>query len=293
MNIHLSGPIHAVQHALLVVLLLVPPVRAEEHPALDSFGVSGPQVGTYIDEFDDGIPPPFGGTWSASGTGKYAVNPKNPAGNVGFLPNAETDGLLHFNPLGVGVACNIGWSCVPELDVTLLTDTTPGSRAGLRKADDFHVYANWLLTRSVGNEYYRLRLSDGQEGIGINDIVEIRAVHGDGRSALALGIGDHKTGVIRYSEIGAIPDGYADHVLMDFSHRAGDDFVSAGVRLFKGTEALGHVSLGTAKLFNGGDYTLAGFGYVYILPEPGSVALMLGGLAILGIATRQRRPGTH
>lgn len=300
MRIHLPWPAHAMLFVILVASFPAQPVWAA-HPVIDAFGVIRPGVGVYVDEFNDGIAPPLGGPTAVFDPGiptaPYLLGPDDSHGGIrspGFLPGAESGGVLHFAPYGLGVSCE-KTSCLAEQNVTLMTDVEAGSHNGLGKFDDFYVYANWLLVRTDGSEYYRLRLSDGFKDASADDYFEIEAIQGHEHPWLRLGFLNRTSDMLSYtSPLAEIDNPHADHVLMEFTHHADDEFVTASYQLYNGTTALGsHQVLGALDLFHGEDFTRAGFGYVYILPEPGSVALMLGGLAILGIATRQRRPGTH
>jgi PEP-CTERM motif len=274
------------------VLACVAVGSASAQYAIDNMLVFRPAIGTYVDEFSDGIAPPLigpGFAFDAGATpGGYFLNT-----GATFAPGAEAGGLLTFNRSGAAPSCTTFFGCPLQQRVFLDTGFAPGATTGLRKAYDFYAVTSWVLTNPTVGDDFRITLNDGFQNAAANDYTDIRVRHGAAGPTVAFRTLDLSNGAvdnIASVDLGATT---ADRIIFYFAHASGSSFVNAAYQLVQGVVPLGGlVSLGQAELFRGEDATRFSFGAnfaVAAIPEPGTYALMFGGLGVIGWMTRRRK----
>ncbi len=265
---------------------------AHAAPAIDGFAVIRPVTGVYADEFNDGVAPPAGGPLGTFDTGPLATYSLN--AGAAFAPGAESGGRLSFEGATYGTSCT-SFGCNGSVQVTLNTNTTPGSTGGLRQGQDFLVYANWAFTTPDAGQRYRLRLGDVFRGASVsNDVVDIDVVRtASGQAQIRLLDVDLSAGTAQVINSVTFVSGLsATNLVMSFEHQAGSQLVEASFKLYDGvTPIMNSYTLGSASLFNGEDATQAGFGVFAPVPEPGTWALFGLGLGLMGWLRRQRAQG--
>lgn len=256
----------------------------------------------YVDRLDNGDPL-VGGAYTNNGTatgtiGAYVATTRTGAP---IKAGSESGGKLRFD-----------WDDLPDstfggnvvgrsINYFLLTSTQysnpttgPLVNRGLWKGNDFSVEAVWDLTLPPDGEYARLRLWDSFPNHVSNDLLDLNLLSINGelyaRSRLlfvAPGQSDQTT-LVNLSPF--IAD--ANQVGLRFRHTAGESFATAGFTLYRDGVLRNSSDIGPLPLFNGEDWTRMSFGVFAAtapVPEPSSYALMLLGIAGIGVVARRRR----
>jgi len=271
-------------------------------------------VTIYADEFNNSAPPvhlmpePPGGGVFANGTpGTYFVH--------GLPGGSEANGRLALDPAsGVLVSTATGTGFFRS-GAILLTDTNPMSPAGLKPIYDFSVRVRFDLVTPVANfDGYGIELNDSNPSTPANDFLQLFVQRtGTGEALIRLLSQRFATGQITVHDTDpfAPPPGAA-FVALRLNHSAatvGDvlggylyanaqeqvyDPVSGQYTniLLTNPAADQYVTFlgapGRIFLDNEG-YARAAFLSVALVPEPGTYAMMIAGLAMLGWAARRRR----
>jgi hypothetical protein len=279
------------------------PAAAYTNFRLDELRVEWANAATnvgYLDGFDNGDPL-VGGTFTNRLTGGTSTGSNFVTTRSGQPPQAGSES---------GGKLRVAWSDMPDstfggavvgrsLNYFLGTSTqySPGAdlqNRGLWKGNDFAVEAVWDLTVPLAGDAARLRLWDAFDSHASNDLLDLNllTIGGDlhvrsRRLFILPGQTDELTLVNVSSLVGD-----ANQVGLTFRHLAGEDFVTAGLIFYRDGVSRGGYDIGNLSLFNGEEWTRVSFGTFAAtapIPEPQTYALMLLGLAAVGVAARRRR----
>lgn len=257
---------------------------------------------SFVDRFDDGNPL-AGGVFTNLLTGGTSSPAGYAAGTRTGAPPAagsESGGKLRFSWDDMSDSLFGGVVSGRSLNYFLFTSTqyTTGTNLenrGLWKGNNFGVQSIWDLTQPIDSDHIRVRLWDSFPNHTSNDLLDLSLWStGSGyflrsrRLNIAPGDVDESvaTGDI------SVHAGNADQIMLRFSHLAGDNFVTTSFAFLQNGASIYEAPVGTLTLFNGEDWTRASFGSYALnppIPEPQTYALMLLGLAGIGMVARRRR----
>lgn len=259
----------------------------------------------FSDAFDDGAGPPTGGVFAGSTTPLYTLNR-----TVGNFAGAEQGGKLTLDPLNNGVQTVNPFTGLAEgvyftaayLNVNT-DDALVNAARGLKLGHSFAIHGLFDLDMSLapaGGESYGIRLADFDNtgATGWNDVLDLQLARSTttGQVRLFFFRRDLRLGTRSTVASAALDAALGDQIeLSFFKNTVGDPTITAGFRYVQSGTAQGAVQvLGESDAYNGETFTRAGFFAVQTVaqavPLPGTLALTLAGLAVMGVgAAAQRR----
>jgi hypothetical protein len=240
----------------------------------------------FTDNFDDLTPPPSG----PNGVATYAMH--------GAMGPESAPGILTLDSAD---ATPNSWG-TPLQQAILKTDFDPLSPLGLKQGSSSFAVGGIFNLINPGNSIgaYGVRFTDAGAGNG-NDIVSL-SVRGreDGSGVVLFSTFDNTTGIGTIIGSQVLDAGHDQIGLglayMDPDGVGGDPkaVYAAFFYLDGGVPDLSFTSMaGSADLFNGENFTRAGFFAAAVnpvpVPEPETYAMLLAGLGLVGVAAWRRK----
>lgn len=247
----------------------------------------------YRDSFSDGAAPPAGGAFFSGAAGTYNVLGSYPAG-------AESGGRLTLSSALGGAFTNAAGGSQTLQRSVLATDTDPSTTAGLKR--DFHTFSVFglfdLTIPQAVRDGYGIAVIDAGPGGSTESIDLFVRREENGSVVVRFQEQDFLSQVINTLELDtlAVPAG-ADQIELQLGRDdPATNALTASYRYWDGGVAVSPFVAMTAKAdffttnawARGAYFAIEGVGAA---PEPNSLALVLGGMFALALATLQRRPG--
>ena len=288
--------------AVLSVTVLLAASGAPSHAFvvnLDNFKITKNGATLMEDDFSDT------GGLSAAGP---MTEPSNVAGigvytviNSGGQSEGSVAGNRTFDTSGAPLQQSTvnPENTIRQSAIELRTSRSPVSNPdGLKTDDTFRVDAIVSLgdlsdLSNSGSYGIRLRDRNTPTTVGDDELrLEIRR-NGSGDTVVALRHRDATANVnttLQEIALGAIDLSSHDQVLLSLEKAsAGTNTISASFNLLSSGVGSGTTAFtSTFDIFNGEDWTRAGFRAIAVVPEPGSALLFGLALLVLGIASRRR-----
>jgi hypothetical protein len=283
--------------ALAVSMLFGVPVQATVVTAIDEFVItrSGLPSGTpeylgqsvfYRDSFSDGAEPASGGTFFNGATGTYALNGSFPDGS-------ESNGKLTLDSSRGGPFVNAAGIGRRQQLTTLLTDIDPSTQAGLKQA--FHTFSVIglfdLVLPSTIADGYGIYVNDGGP-LGRTESIDLMVRREENNNlVIRFQEQDFLNGKINTLELDTlvVPTDATQIELLLHRDNLESSLLTASYRFWSGGSASDFTDMSaSAFFFTNNDWARGGFFTVEAVPEPGTVALLLLGVAGL-VATRKPR----
>ena len=254
--------------------------------SIDQFSVIRNGTSFFNDTFADGLVPPNG----PNGPATYNVS--------GTIPGtAETGGLLLLDSANGDPSANAQGDPRLSVRVRLLSNTDDSNlAAGLKSDDTLALSGVFTLTAPPGpdNAEYSIRFNDAS-GEGAHQLVQLQVRFNPSTGAPEIRYlqQDFDAGTITTlgSTAFAPPSG-ADRIKLTITRPDvhNKDFLGSFSYLSGGSVIDGSsVAFATAgQMFEGENFVRAEFNISQAVPEPGTLAMLLAGLAGIG-ATRIRR----
>jgi len=252
---------------------------------IDDFSVLRNGATFFDDAFADGLVPPSG----PNGIATYNVS--------GTIPGtAESGGILLLDSANGDVSANATGDPRLSVRVRLLSNIDPANlAAGLKSDDTLSLSGIFTLSAPSGpdNAEYSIRFNDASGG-GAHQLVQlqVRFNPNTGGPEIRYLLQDFDAGTI--TTLGSAPfapPSGADRISLTISRPSvlNNDFLGSFSYLAGGSVIGGGSFATPGQMFQGEDFVRAEFNVSQAIPEPGTLALLLAGLA--GIATtRIRRP---
>ncbi len=305
--IGVAMPAHASTTALIDRFLLL-----RNTPPATALG------GLYADEFGNGlapvhlVPEPIGGGAFANGVaGTYVVS-------GAFPPGAEAGGKLMLDPNAGALVSTATGTPFLRIGAILATDTDPATAIGLKPIHDFSVRARFdLVTPAAVADGYGIELNDTSPAGPGNDrlqflvrrdtpgddvfqLISQRFGTGGGVSFLATAPLAPPTGTTQLAlqlnhsaaQVGVVSAAYLYiNSLGNVYDPVGGMFTSVPSASFD-ADVYRTVLAGTGQIFVDNEgFARSGFLAVQLVPEPGTYAMLLAGLGVLGWFARRRVRG--
>lgn len=247
----------------------------------------------YRDSFGDGAIPPAGGAFFTGAQGNYNVLGAYPAG-------AESGGKLALDSSLGGAFTNANGGSRALQRSVLATDADPTTSAGLKQG--FHTFSVFglfdLTIPQVPRDGYGIAVNDGGPGGSTESIDLFVRREENGNLVIRFQEQDFVNHVIDTLELDTlmVPVGVDQIELQLRRDDLTTNALTASYRYWGGGVAASQFVAMTAQAdffttngwARGAFFAVEGVGAA---PEPNSLALLLGGVFALALATRQRRPG--
>lgn len=268
----------------MAAALLSQPAHAIE-VGIDQFLVLRNGGTFFNDTFNDGLVPPSG----PNGIATYNVS--------GTIPvTAESGGLLFIDSANGDLSANAQGDPRLSVRVRLLSNIDQTNlTAGLKSDDALSLSGIFTLTAPPGpdNAEYSVRFNDASGG-GSHQLVQlqVRFNPNTGGPEIRYLQQDFDAGTITTlgSAVFAPPTG-ADRIMLTINRPnvLSDDFFGSYSWLAAGS-VIGGDSFATAgQMFQGEDFVRAEFNVSQAIPEPATLALLLVGLAGIGVTRIRQR----
>lgn len=284
--------------ALAGSMLLAPPVQATVVTAIDEFVITRSPLPSnvtsvlesgvfYRDSFSDGAEPPSGGSFFNGAAGTYGLNGSYPTG-------AESNGKLTLDSSRGGPFVNAAGIGRLQQLTTLLTDIDPLTQAGLKQ--DFHTFSvsglfDLVLPPTIGDGY-GIYINDGQPS-GRTESIDLMVRREENNNlVIRFQEQDFLGGVINTLErdLLVVPTGATQIELMLERDDLSTNLLTASYRFWVGGSATAFTDMSaSASFFTTNGWARGGFFAVEAVPEPGTMALLVLGMAGLAATRKQRR----
>lgn len=256
----------------------------------------------YVDRMDNGDPL-VGGAYTNSGvpTGTIGAYVATTRTGAPIKTGSESAGKLRFDWDDLPDSTFGGAVVGRSISYFLLTSTqystqtsTPLQNRGLWKGNDFMVEAVWDLVVPPQGQYARLRLWDSFPNHASNDLLDLNLLSINGELHVRSRILFPQPGQTDLDILLNMSSfiGDANQVGLRFRHEAGASTAMSGIAFYRDGVLRNSSDIGALPLFNGEDWTRVSFGVFGAtapIPEPSTYALMLLGVAAIGVAARRRR----
>ena len=275
--------------ALIAVISAAANANAYEF-RIDSFSITRDGSPFFIDNFNDGAPPPNAPPLVSGNPQSYST--------IGTLgpENAGGNGRLILNKSGAVIVPNaIGPGSSFIQAATLNTNTQNVPTGGLKRNHAFTVTGLFDLIPTAGNERYGIRLTD-QASLVRDDQLDLRVTNIGGVQMIEFRDGDPTTDAFLSSFLAL--DMTHDQIALILDHPlANTDTVFARFQYFDGGQPFGTVTTfaQTADIFSGEIFTQARFNAIegirpaVTVAEPPTYALMFAALGFFAFAGRRKQ----
>jgi len=261
------------------------PAHATYLFSIDELSVTKNGVVTFMDDFNDGVPPPSAPDFSNGQPADYFVQ-----GTLG----PEAGGKLQLNSSGTIPSMNATGVPVLFQGAILHTNIQQGSNQGLRKDDSLMVTAVFdLISPAARGQSYGVRFTDRAEELNLpgDDLAEIQVIHTLDDQLLVRFLKadfiDHTIDFIDQAPL----DTSKNQIALTLAKAAGLSTVMASYAYFDGTTwEAPQTFANPTDIFHSEDWTRVQLdAREIVVPEPATFPLFLSGLAALGILARRRR----
>jgi hypothetical protein len=270
----------------------------------------------YDDQFSNGLAPQNGVLEPAGGGAYFNGDPGTYGLTAAFPQGAEAGGKLSLDTSAGGLVSSASGLQFLRIGATLLSDTIPSNGLGLEPGFNFSVRARIDLVSPVANlDGYGLELTDSSAGNFGNDRLQFM-VRRDGSGVALIQLIDQRFeptgGVSIRADVPLAPPTDTTQLSMFLDHFAANAgavyasfyYVNASGVVYDPvggvwTTVLASDSLAaaqyrtylgaTGRIFDDNEgFVRAGFFAVQLVPEPGTYAMLLAGLAVLGWVGQRR-----
>jgi hypothetical protein len=270
----------------MAAALVSSPAHAIE-VGIDDFLVLRNGATFFDDTFADGLVPPSG----PNGGATYNVS--------GTIPStAESGGLLLLDSANGDVSANAQGDPRLSVRVRLQSNIDPSNQAaglGLKSNDTLAVSGIFTLSAPPGpdNAEYSVRFNDSSGG-GAHQIVQLQVRFNPTTGAPEIRYiqQDFDAGTI--TTLGSAPfapPSGADRIRLTINRPSvlNNDFLGSFSYLAGGSVLEGGSFATAGQMFEGENFVRAEFNVSQAIPEPGTLALLLAGLAGIGTTRIRRR----
>ena len=285
----------AMGRGVVVLFMLLPGIAGAFTVSLDQFQVNRfdlPNNGLlFVDPFEDGVPPPSAPNFSNGNPAQYFVF-------GAIAPGAESGGKLALDSsIGTPVQNALGEDRLLTR-TTFGTDISTSTGLGLKRNHSFTVAARFdLVPLPTPIDNYGVELHDA---VGVGTTVElvqllVRRANDPADTSLHLRfqkqtISGPGQGIQVLNDLVLAPPSEANQIALLLRHATPDtDTITAEYRYANSGNPLSDLIplAGATTMFNGETFVRGSFA-VSQVPEPGTYAMLLAGLVLLGWVARRR-----
>ena len=281
-----------------MLLVLLPEIAGAYTAFLDQFAVNRFDLANngalFLDPFEDGVPPPSAPDFLTGNAASYGVFPTPP----GFPAGAENGGRLALDS-SIGALVVTGLGDTRRLfRGTLNTNTdSTNTMLGLKRNHSFLAAGRFDLSSlpAAPADAFGIEFHDALPGGTISEVAQalVRRTPDPGDPNVYISFVKQSPGGGGLAILGNIllePPAGAAQITLFLRHATPDtDQITAEYRFWDVNGPLSDpIALpGTATMFNGETFVRASF-IVVEVPEPGTYAMLLAGLGMLGWVARRR-----
>lgn len=256
--------------------------------ATNRFDLTTPNGSLFVDPFDDGVPPPSAPNFVTGQPAAYSVQ--------GTIPgNAESMSRLALDSALGAPVTNANNDPRLVVRATLINGDNANPAPALLQQFSFIIAGRWdLVAQPNVLDLYGIELHDSTNFV-INELTQLLVRRSGDPTDPNIYLRFQKQtlpgqGIQVFSDTALTPPANANQVVLFLRHGAPNtNTITAEYRFSEDGNPLSDPILlpGSSTMFNGESFVRASF-FVAQVPEPGTYAMLLAGLGILGWVARRR-----